>query len=296
MQESFMKKLELKIMLDAPFVDCRCQHGEGPVWDAETGRLFWVDIIGRRIFSLIPVDGSVESRSFDEGVCALAPMAEGRLFVAFAKRLAIVDWATGRILENLVDVEPDMPGNRCNDGKMDAAGRFWIGTMSRAAEKGAGSLYCYANGLLKKVLGNLTISNGMDWTPAGDRMFFIDSPTREVRAFAFDASTGGIDSPQTVVKVPADFGVPDGMCLAPDGTIWVAHWGAGCVCRWDLSNGELVEQIFTGCPQTSSCCLDPHGMLYITTSRQGMSEDALKKAPHSGSLFRCQTSRLSGAS
>jgi len=91
---------------------------------------------------------------------------------------------------------------------------------------------------------------------------------------------------RTVVRVPDNLGVPDGMCVASDDTIWVAHWGAGCVCRWDPRTGVLLDQITTGCPHTSSCCLGPAGSLYITTSQLGLDEPSLAAAPLSGRLFQ----------
>jgi len=125
----------------------------------------------------------------------------------------------------------------------------------------------------------------MDWSRNRRTMYFIDSPTREVWAFDFDPSDSSITNRRTVVAVPESFGVPDGMCVAPDDTLWVAHWGAGCVCRWDPANGRLLEKIFTGCPHTSSCCLAPDGSLFITTSRRGLTAAALDAAPQSGGLF-----------
>jgi len=91
---------------------------------------------------------------------------------------------------------------------------------------------------------------------------------------------------RTVVRVPDNLGVPDGMCVASDDTIWVAHWGAGCVCRWDPRTGVLLDQITTGCPHTSSCCLGPAGSLYITTSQLGLDEPSPAAAPLSGRLFQ----------
>ena len=264
-------------------------HGEGPVWDAAAALLHWVDLTAGRLHSLDPATGETRSLSFPEPVCAVAPLDSGRLLVAFAKRIAHVDRADGRILNTLCEVEPDLPGNRCNDGKMDPAGRFWIGTMSNdGSVPGAGSLYRLDGDHLTPVLDGLTIANGMGWSADARTMFFIDSPGREVWAFDFDPADSSIANRRTVVKVPDDLGLPDGMCVAPDETIWVAHWGAGCICRWNPRTGELLEKIETGCPHTSSCCLGPGGRLFITTSRLGMSESALRSAPHSGSLFHHQ--------
>lgn len=261
-------------------------HGEGPVWDEASGRLLWVDLTGGKLHALDAGAGTVETRDFPEPVCAVAPFADGRLLVAFAKRIAWVDRASGAATATVCEAEPHLPGNRCNDGKVDPAGRFWIGTMSAGGSvPGAGALYRLDGGRLVPVLGGLTIANGMGWTADARTMFFIDSPTREVWAFDFDPGDSSIANRRTVVRVPEELGFPDGMCVAPNDTIWVAHWGAGCVCRWDPKTGGLLEKITTGCPHTSSCCLGPDGSLYITTSRLGLDEQALARAPMSGRLF-----------
>jgi sugar lactone lactonase YvrE len=266
-------------------------HGEGPVWDVASNRLCWVDLTGGKLHALHPETGAIETRDFAEPVCAVAPFPDGRLLVAFAKRIAWVDWASGKVTATLSEVEPQKPGNRCNDGKLDPAGRFWTGTMSNdGSVPGAGALYRLDGERLVPVLEGLTIANGLGWTPDARTMFFIDSPTREVWAFDFDPGDSSIANRRTVVHVPDELGFPDGMCVAPDATIWVAHWGAGCVCRWDPRTGAMLERVETGCPHTSSCCLGPGGTLYITTSRLGLDEATLAAAPLSGALFARQTS------
>ena len=261
-------------------------HGEGPVWDAAAHRLFWVDLTGCKLHVLNPVDERFESRCFDESVCAVAPQEDGSLLISFAKRIARVDWTSGVILETLCNIEPNIPGNRANDGKADPAGRFWIGTMS---EKGdvpeAGALYRLDGSQLTCILGDLTIANGMGWSSDSRTMFFIDSPTREVWAFDFDVADSSISNRRVVVRVPENLGIPDGMCVAPDDALWVAHWGSGCVCHWDPRDGKLLGRIDTGCPHTTSRCFGPDKSLYITTSRFGLDEATLAGAPDSGRLF-----------
>jgi len=259
-------------------------HGEGPVWEPFRQRLLWVDLTGKRLHALDPASGLVESRSFSEEVCAAGPHADGRLLVALGKRLV---WAGDEgEPETICSVEADIPSNRCNDGKLDPAGRFWIGTMSSDGSGiGAGSLYRLDGDRLNRILGDLTISNGMGWSRDQRTFFFIDSPRKEVWAFDFEPDTSAISNRRTVVRVPEDLGVPDGLWVAPDDTLWVAHWGAACVCRWDPRNGALLQRVDTGCPHTSSCCLAPDGTLYITTSRLGLNEAALEASPDSGALF-----------
>jgi sugar lactone lactonase YvrE len=267
-------------------VELPAEHGEGPVWDSVHECLLWVDLTEGKLHSFHPATSAVETRTFDEPVCAVAPHADGRLLVAFAKRIAWVDWNSGAITATVCQIEPDLPANRANDGKLDPAGRFWIGTMSNdGSVEGAGALYRLDGNTLTRVLDRLTIANGLGWTADTRNMFFIDSPTREVWAFDFDPSNSSIRNRRTVVRVPEEFGLPDGMTVASDDTIWVAHWGPGCVCRWDPSTGALLEQINTGCPHTTSCCLAPDGTFFITTSRLGLDESALASAPLSGALF-----------
>jgi len=264
-------------------------HGEGPIWSAFHQRLFWVDMMGQLIHALDPTTGVVESKGFPDLVCAIAPTGSAQLQVAFAKELAWVDWPSA-VVTPIVAVEPNQPDNRCNDGKRDPAGRFWIGTMSRGGDVvGAGALYRLENdGTLTRMLTGLTIANGMAWSPDQRTMYFIDSPTREVWAFDFDPADSAISRRRTVVKVPESLGWPDGMTIDAEGNLWVAHWGAGCVARWEAESGRLLETIATDCPHTSSCCFGgaDERDLYITTSQLGLSATELARAPLSGRLFK----------
>jgi len=272
-------------------------HGEGPIWDPASETLFWVDMTGHKLHSLQPAGDTSATHSFSEAVCAVTPLGNNRLLIALAKRLAFFD-LTSSALDEICPVEPHLAGNRCNDGKMDPAGRFWIGTMSaNGPYAGAGSLYRLDEGkTLTKVLDGLTVSNGMDWTPDGRTMYFTDSAERAIWAFDFNPRDSSISNRRTVVKVPEELGLPDGFTLGADGTLWVAHWGAGCVCQWDPRDGRLLRRITTGCPHTTSCYFGgpARDTLYITTSRLGLDEEALRVSPHSGGLFRWQNQRNAG--
>ncbi|MCX6970155.1 MAG: SMP-30/gluconolactonase/LRE family protein [Verrucomicrobia bacterium] len=226
-------------------VNNQATHGEGPVWAG--GILYWVDLTGCRMHAWRAADGTVRDFQFAEPVCAVTSLNEGRLLIAFAKRLAYVNLAD-LSCEEICKVEPDRPENRCNDGKMDPAGRFWIGTMSNdGSVQGAGALYRLdEGGRLTRILDNLTIENGMGWSNDSRTMYFIDSPTREIWAFDFDSSDSSIRNRRTVVSVPDGLGVPDGMEVGHDDTLWVAHWGAGCVCQWCPKSGRLLQRVDTG--------------------------------------------------
>lgn len=268
--------------------DRRAGHGEGPVWNPASEELLWVDLTGCRLHFHHPESGATRTLEFDEPVCAAAPDADGSLTIAFAKRIRRVDPLNGNA-SPVCEVEPDLPGNRCNDGKRDPAGRFWIGTMSEdGTVEGAGSLYRLDGNSPTRIIDNLTIANGMGWSGDHRTMFFIDSPTCEVWAYDFNPADSSISNRRTVVRVPESLGVPDGMEVAPDDSLWVAHWGSGCVCHWDPRTGTLLEMVATGCPHTTSCALagKQRDILYITTSRLGLDDNSLSLAPHSGGLFK----------
>ncbi|CAN5502707.1 SMP-30/gluconolactonase/LRE family protein [soil metagenome] len=273
----------MKVSTADLLVDNRAAHGEGPVWKDDI--LYWVDLTACRLHTWTPGDRAVRDFQFAEPVCAVAPLAGGYALIAFAKRLARVN-LTDLSREEICPVEPDLPDNRCNDGKPDPSGRFWVGTMSvDGSVEGAGSLYRLDDGArLTRVLDHLTIPNGMGWSPDHGTMYFIDSPTREIWAFDFDPEDSSITDRRTVVGVPDGLGIPDGMTVGADGTLWVAHWGAGCICQWCPRSGELLHRIDTGCPHTSSCCFggEDGRRLFITTSRLGLDTPT----PSSGSLFQ----------
>ncbi len=268
-------------------LDTRSLLGEGPIWDPNSNHLYWVGITDCRLHAQDVQTGEHREFAFDEFVCAVSPCDDGRLLVALAKRLVFFEPLTGQ-LEDICAVEPELPDNRCNDGKRDPAGRFWIGTMARTGEnkQGLGSLYRLDGSQLICVLNDLTISNGMGWSPDARTMYFIDSPRREVWAFDFDPADSSLSNQRTIIRTPESLGVPDGMTVGPDGSLWIAQWGGACVNQWDAQTGELLCRIETGCPHTTSCCLTPDGNLYITTAREGMSSEDLEAAPGSGGLFQ----------
>src|SRR4051812_22920105 len=120
-----------------------------------------------------------------------------------------------------------------NDGKCDAAGRFWAGTMAFDVSPGAGSLYCLVPGQTpQRVLSGCTISNGLGWSPDGTTMYYIDTPRSRVDAFDFDVDAGEITARRTVVSFAAGDGWPDGMTVDVDGCLWVAMYNGGSVRRF----------------------------------------------------------------
>ena len=210
--------------MDAELVlDAKAALGEGPSWNAREGLLYWVDIMSCRVHCFDPE--TREDRTIDTAsrVGAVAPCASGGLVAALAAGLAFIDIETGTV-SHISDPESDLPGNRFNDGKCDPAGRFWAGSCSLGCDvPGAGSLYCMEPDLgVRKVMGNLTISNVLTWSPDHKPMYFIDTPTSEIWAFDSDISTGAISHKRVAARIPEAAGYPDGMTGGREGMLWVA--------------------------------------------------------------------------
>ncbi len=271
-------------------LDARCGLGEGPVWDEREGRLLWVDILAGRVHLWSAGTGVVETMEAGEPAGAVALRERGGLVLALAGGFALAD-RFGEAVRPLASYEGAGPGIRMNDGKCDPAGRFWAGTMALDFRKGAGSLYRLdPDGRVTRMLDGVTISNGLDWTDDGARMYYIDSPKRTIDVFDFDLEAGVMANRRTLVEIPEEAGVPDGMTLDAEGRIWVALWGGGAV-RCYTPEGRLEAVIEVPASQTTSCCFGGDGFetLFITSARDGLDEGRLDREPLAGGVFaaRC---------
>lgn len=270
-----------------PTIPSQCFLGEGPLWHAERQSFFWGDIEKGNLFEHHLATSVTRTRHFPHRLAVVLEGKDGKLILGLDRRLARFDLETEE-LEWLCGVEENLPLHRFNDGKVDPAGRIWIGTLSTKFTDGAGSLYRVGQDLKPVVqLPNLTISNGMAWTADQKTFYFIDTPTRQIREFDFDLESGEIRFRRVAVEVPEDLGFPDGMCIDQEGMLWVAHYGGSGVFRWNPKNGELVDKITLPVPHVTSCCFGGENLntLLITTAQENLSPEQLKKYPQSGDVF-----------
>jgi sugar lactone lactonase YvrE len=236
-----------------------------------------------------PASGSDRTIDVGSSVGAVALRIDGTLLAALADRLAVLDPDSGA-LETRLTFESGPRPLRCNDGKPDAAGRFWIGRMGLDEAPGAGSLLLVEpRGRMTTVLPDLTVPNGIGWSPDGRTMYYVDSAWRQVRAFTFEPSTGELGVRWTLVDFPDDGSVPDGLCVDSEGCLWVARWGAGCVVRVS-PDGLPLDRVDLPVSQPSSCAFGGPDLadLYITSAREGLGPESVARQPLAGSLFRCR--------
>lgn len=277
---------EVELLLDA-----KATLGEGPSWDASRGILYWVDIPRGHIHEYRPEDGSDRILEVGQPVGAVVFTREGGLIAAMKNGLHRLDPVTGA-LELIGDPESGLPDNRFNDGKCDTAGRFWAGTMPCSGSEPTGSLYRLdPDGTIHRMLGGIGCSNGIAWNPDDTVMYHIDTSTRRVTAYDYDRETGGLANARTVISLPGEYGLPDGMTSDEEGKLWIAEWGGAAVRRWDPDTGRVLQTIEVPALQVTSCCFGGEHMdeLFITSARDGLSERELEERPLSGGLFRVRT-------
>ena len=259
--------------------------GEGPVWDVRTQTLFWLDILNKRIYA-----GSEVLAELDDFIGCIAPRKSGGL--ALTKRLGFASLSPDPLQEALLSALTNEPeNNRFNDGKCDPRGRFVAGTMDINEKDPTGSLYSFDGKSITKLLDGVTISNGLTWSPDGRTFYYIDTPTREVKAFDYDVDSGAIANSRVAVRVPESLGWPDGMTSDMQGNLWIALWGGAQITKWNPNTGQLLDQIPVPAIQPSSCAFGGKDMneLFITSARKDLDDVALQQYPLSGGVFRLET-------
>jgi sugar lactone lactonase YvrE len=267
-------------------VDGACILGEGPAWDDEGGFIYWVDIKAPALLRYRPAGGEVRRWDLPEPVGAAVPRTRGGLLLALQGGFAFFDPDTGD-LRRLFDPEPASPQNRLNDGKCDALGRFWVGSMHDPEQDPSGHLYRLDSDFnFERFAMGFVVTNGPTWSGDGRTFYFTDSAERRIYAFDFDMAAGRLGARRLFVQVPPADGHPDGQCIDAEDHLWTAHWNGGRVTRY-RPDGTVDRVIEIPAPLVTSCCFGGEALdtLYITTARVGLKASALQAAPLSGGLF-----------
>ncbi len=261
--------------------------GEGPCWDPQRELLHWVDILGESVHSFDPSTGRDRAIKLGRPVSIVVPMQAGGLLVGLDDGIAQLDLIT-QALDPIATCEAHLSTNRLNDGKCDAAGRLWFGTMAYSAEERAGAFYRLdPDGDLERILTDVTISNGLGWSPDSRLMYYIDTGLRRVDVFDFDLEGGLISGRRPLIDMSGsdDHEFPDGLAVDAEGCIWVAIWGGAAVRRYQ-PDGTLEQVLDLPTPQVTSCAFGGNDLcsLYITTASYG-----LDQGNFAGGLYRVAT-------
>jgi sugar lactone lactonase YvrE len=261
------------------------QLGEGPFWDHRSGELLRVDIARGLVHGWNPDSAAAWLRQLPGEVSAIVPrQSEVGAVLAAGHQLLLDD---GRGLRTLAVVERDRPQNRFNDCKCDPQGRLWAGTMSKQRTPGTAALYRLAPGEeLERVIAATTISNGLGWSPGGDRMYFIDSTTQRVDVLDFDAASGAVENRRALAYVDPAAGLPDGLAVDVEGGVWVCLFGGGALHRYDDA-GELTAVVDLPVTNPTSPAFGGPDLrkLYVTSARHRLTDAQLEAEPLAGALL-----------
>ncbi|MDP9158474.1 MAG: SMP-30/gluconolactonase/LRE family protein [Pseudomonadota bacterium] len=265
-------------------IDSKSALGEGATWCAASGRFYWTDIEGKRLWRYDPRDARRECFEMPERLACFALCSDpDLLLLGLASRLAFFDLRTG-VIETIMSVEDGLP-TRLNDGRCDRQGRLVFGTKHDVAnaEKVGGFYRLNLDLALERLpLGDAAIPNSIAFSPDGSTMYYCDSPTRQIRACDYDS----FENQRVFTELTDATGEPDGSTIDRDGGLWNAQWGGSRVVRYGADGRETAR---VDVPTTQSSCVafgGPQlGTLYITSARIGLDHAALQNDLRAGGVF-----------
>lgn len=265
------------------FDDRACTLGEGPLWHPLRGQLFWFDILGNRL--LTRVGDAAQEWNFAERVSAAGWVSRDELLIASETALFRFNLETG-VRHDVVALEADRRHTRSNDGRADPQGGFWIGTMGKKAEQGAGAIWRFYKGELRRLFGDISISNSIAFAPGGKVAQFSDTRAGKVMQVALDADGWPKGKPEVFLDLTAEGRNPDGSVIDADGVTWLAEWGSSRVAAY-APDGSFLRAVTFDVPHTSCPAFGGPDLttLYCTTAREHLDAAALAAFPKSGMTF-----------
>ena len=269
--------------------------GESPLWHPSEQVLYWCDIPGHKLNRFDPASSAHREWAFETDVACCAPLHDGGLLLALRSGLVRFDPATGTSTP-LADAPYDTAFERFNDGKADPRGRFWVGTIYEPRDPPRAALYRYAEGRLAKMASDITVSNGLAWSPDARTLYWADTKAHRIDALEFEVSDGSLSNRRVFAQFPVKAadqplasygGRPDGAAMDAEGGYWVAMFEGARLLRF-APDGTLTRELAlpVRCP-TMPCFGGPDlKTLYITSSREKRPADELAKEPLAGCVLQ----------
>lgn len=282
-----MKTEQFVVVHDEPM-----KTGECPVWHAVESALYWVDIPGFMVHRLHPASGKYSSWKMPTEPSAIAVDVDNNLVVATRAGFVYLNTSSGE-MEDIAPAPYDTKVMRFNDGRVDPAGRFWVGTLYEPRDQAKAEMHVLEAGKLREAWrGGMTNSNGLAWTPDGKTMFHADTTTHRVDVYDYDVASGTAANRRNLVtfeinKTSGTYGGrPDGAAMDSEGNYWVAMYEGGRILKLSPT-GELLQQIELPlrCPTAVAFGGPDLRTLYVTSASEGRSKEELAQYPHSGKVL-----------
>lgn len=266
-------------------LDVKASLGECPQWSVAEQALYWVDINAPSLNRFDPAAGHNHAMPMPESIGCFAFRAGG--FVVALRGGIWLARADGRLERKVADAPYDPAHHRFNDGRCDRQGRFLVGAMNENRDAADAALYRLDRDFaLTEVVGGMTISNGLAWSPDGRTMYHADTPTRSVEAWDYDVATGVPRNRRFLARFSGETDRPDGATVDRDGCYWVALYRGGRVLRLSPA-GDVLASIPVPALCPTMCAFGGPDLttLYVTTARQKRPDDELARLPQSGGIF-----------
>ena len=282
----------------------RATFGEGPLWDDENQCLFWVDNAENKIRAYYPKTDQDTSYQLHKCPMSLAKCSKDELIVIMRDGFYLYHLRQGTLKE-LIKPKDLNEKLLLNDAKCDPQGRLWAGSVNddfRLYKENQDSLQTEFHGQIASLYrvdknsdvqvakDKVTLSNGLDWDPIRNIMYYIDSANQEVVQFDYDSKTGEISNEETVYRFAESDGLPDGMTIDQEGMLWVALFKGGVVAKIDPLQKKWIDSITLPTTTVTSCTFggDELRTLFITTASEPLSETEKIQQPTAGCLFSAE--------
>jgi sugar lactone lactonase YvrE len=268
--------------------------GESPFWHPDEAALYWCDIPGKKLHRWHPGSQAHQDWSFDTEPGCCAPMAGGDLMLAMRDGLFRFN-PKNNVRKKLCDAPYAQATERFNDGKADPQGRLWVGTIYEPRQPAHAALYCWSGGALKKMAADITVSNGLAFSPDGRTLYWSDTQAHRIMAFDFDAQQGTLLGQRTFaqfnLKLPDQDlarygGRPDGAAVDLQGAYWVAMFEGQRLLRF-AADGQLLQEIKlpVRCPTMPCFGGSDLRTLFVTTARANRPAEELVQQPLAGCVL-----------
>ena len=260
--------------------DLRDKLGEGTLWSARDNAVYWTDIIAPALNRLSLADGSIDRWAMPEPIGWVAERQAGGFITGLQSgfaRLTLDPLA----IEPFGDPEQHLPGNRMNDGKADAEGRIWCGTMDMAEQEDSGAFYRLdPDGRWIQMDSGYRVPNGPAFSPCGNWLYHTDSARQTVYRFS-RTEGGGLSAREVFIQFGDADGYPDGMTVDADGHLWIAHWGGSRISRF-TPDGKLDRAIALPAQQVTNICFAGPALdrMFVTSAAVGLPD-----SDYDGGLF-----------
>ncbi len=261
--------------------------GECPVWNQAEGRLYWIDCVGSALNAFSPADGKTRSWTLPEYPGSYAITTRGDIVMAFRRKIARLRLGATDVAVDPIDAPAvDFENERCNDGATDARGRFWFGTMDRKLTRPVGGLYRLADGVVTRMAGDITLSNGIAWSLDGKTLYHCDSVPGRVYAYDFDMETGSVSDRRIFAEMSTGHGRPDGCAVDSEGFLWVVEVGEGRLVRF-APDGTVERRVPVPVSRPTALAFGGPDMrtLFVTSMTYDLTPEQVQAQPSSGRVL-----------